>query len=230
MAPLTFAPSEFQLEIKSEFKVQGGCKEFEAAFARRSMMLMRRLLGDERLTELLQDEITASDAYWKKTCAESNGKWRASRIQVSPRGISIKDFHSWFMQEATPDAEKVASHPEHWVINTLQGSTDMSVLETLGDKVTLFKMTTVDDVPDFIDQVAEYPIKMKFRGFTEGKVHMAEVYHQFKENADGQSFDADLAVYFPAACGDDLIETHRQHLLVEFNNWFQQAYLAKQSS
>ncbi|KAJ5919479.1 hypothetical protein N7454_009314 [Penicillium verhagenii] len=227
MAPLTFPSPDFQLEIKSDFKVEGGCKDFEAAFARRSVMLLRRLLGEERLTELLRDEITASDAFWKKTAAASNGKWRASRIHVSPRGLSVKDFHSWFAGEGSPDPEKIASHPEHWVIYTVPGSTDMSVLETLGDKVTLFNMILVDEAPDFVDQVADYPIKMKFRGFTEGNTHMAEVYHQLKEHEDGQGFDADLAVYFPAAVEDDLIETHRQHLLVEFNNWFQQAYLAK---
>ena len=41
--------------------------------------------------------------------------------------------------------------------------------------------------------------------------------HQFQETETG--FDALLAIYFPAAAPEDLIEGHRQHLAVEFTNW-----------
>lgn len=47
-----------------------------------------------------------------------------------------------------------------------------------------------------------------------------------RDHEDDGGFDADLAVYFPAACGGDLIECHRQHLLVEFSNWFRDCYKA----
>lgn len=54
-----------------------------------------------------------------------------------------------------------------------------------------------------------------------------ELYHQFRDHADGQGFDVDLAIYFPVGAGEDVVECHRQHLLVEFSNWSKQAFEAK---
>lgn len=219
------APVPFTIDVHSGPKVQGGIKDFEAAFARRAMMLVRRLLGDQALKDLLHEEITASDEYWKKVSSESNGEWRPSRISISSRGLTSKEFFAFFIPkdyEVTP--EKIAAHPEHWVLYAKPGTREMYVLETLGDKVSQF--TLIDDgiAGKFVTDVPGYPTKMTGRCYTEGGVQMGEVYHQFKDHDDGLGFDADLAVYFPAACEDDLIETHRQHLLVEFSNWFQDAY------
>ena len=223
---ITMAPAPFTIDVRSGPHAPGARRDFEAAFARRAMMLVRRLLGEQGLKDLLREEIAASEDYWKKKSSESSGEWRASRIVISPRGLTSKQFLTWFIpQKGDGDSpEKIAAHPEHWVVDTRKGLSGIYVLETLGDKVSQF--TLVDDgiAAKFVTDDPSYPVKFTGRCHTEGGIHIGEVYHQFKDHEDGQGFDADLAIYFPAACEDDLIETHRQHLLVEFSNWMQAAY------
>lgn len=205
-------------------------KDLEAAFARRSMMLVRRLLGEDRLIELLRGETDASTQWWKKVSENSNSEWKASRIVLSARGLVSKEFMQWFLPAEggmLPEPEKLAAHPEHWIVRPGKESKSMTVLETLGELPTLF--TLAFDVPasEFVQDEPTFPHKMTARGYLEDGTQIMELYHQFKDHADGQGFDIDLAIYFPAQAGEDVIECHRQHLLVEFSNWSKQAFEEK---
>jgi hypothetical protein len=207
-----------------------GTKDLEAGFARRSMMLVRRLLGEDRLIELLREETAASNEWWKKVSENSNAEWRPARIVLSARGLTSKEFIQWFLPAEggmLPEPEKLAAHPEHWVVRPSKEPTSMTVLETLGEKPTLF--TLAFDVPasDFVQDESTFTTKMTARGYLEDGTPIMELYHQLKDHADGQGFDIDLAIYFPAQAGEDVIECHRQHLLVEFSNWSKQAFEAK---
>lgn len=224
---LTMTSTPFSLNVSTNPNRKGSCKDFEAAFARRAMILLRRLLGSSKLTELLQDEIAASNNYWREISEKSKGNWRPSRVRMSVRGITTEDFIAWFLpppDEKEVDPEKLAAHPEHWVLTNDEESKRLYVLETLGNRVSEFWLALDITAPNFVESEADLNIKMPGRGFTKDGVHVIESYHQFKTHEDKQGLDADLAVYFPAACDDSLIETHTQHLLVEFSNWFQQAY------
>jgi hypothetical protein len=68
MAPVNFAVyvrnGPQPLRNQGEGDAIASKNSFEAAFARRSMMLIRRLLGNSGIEELLKDEIAASDDYW----------------------------------------------------------------------------------------------------------------------------------------------------------------------
>lgn len=55
--------SSFSLNVSAGPTSAGTCKDFEAAFARRAMILLRRLLGPSKLAEVLQDVIKASNKY-----------------------------------------------------------------------------------------------------------------------------------------------------------------------
>ncbi|KAL2788227.1 hypothetical protein BJX66DRAFT_327314 [Aspergillus keveii] len=195
---------QFTINVRQGPTANRDAKNLEAAFARRSMMLVRRLLGEDKLIELLRDETAASTEYWKTVSAASDGKWKAARIVLSPRGLSSMDFVDWFLPAEggmLPDQEKLAAHPEHWVVRPAGAPQTMTVLETLGERPTLFLLAFGLPRAEFL-------------------------YHQFRDHEDGQGFDVDLAIYFPAACGEDVVECHRQHLLVEFSNWSRQAYEA----
>lgn len=223
----------FTIDIRQGPSTKREPKDLEAAFARRSMMLVRRLLGEDRLIDLLRPETAASANYWRMITAESNGEWKAARIVLSPRGLTSKDFINWFLPAEggmLPEQEKLAAHPEHWVVRPGTGPKTMTVLETLGEKPTLFSLIFDVVRADFTEDDPTYTTKMTARGFIEGGVQIMELYHQFRDHADGQGFDVDLAIYFPLACGEDVIECHRQHLLVEFSNWSKQAYEASISN
>lgn len=210
----------------------GTCKSYEITFARRAMNLMRRTLGAERLTELLQEDITRADEYWQSMSEQSNGQWQPARIQLSMRGLGCDDFLDWFLpkgRDDDPDMEKLSAHPEHWAVNATQDG--IFVLETLGDKVSRFWLKFYyDKAADFVADLPDHPRKMIGRGCTEAGVPMVEVCHQFRDHEDKEGFDVDLAVYFPSTCEEDLRETHRRHLMVEFRNWFEQAYRSSRLS
>ncbi|KAL3483178.1 hypothetical protein BJX62DRAFT_249807 [Aspergillus germanicus] len=220
---------QFKINVRQGPTANRDAKDLEAAFARRSMMLVRRLLGEDKLIELLRDETAASTEYWKTVSAASAGKWKAARIVLSPRGLSSKDFVNWFLPAEggmLPDQEKLAAHPEHWVVRPAGAPQTMTILETLGERPTLFSLAFGLPRAEFIEDDDTFTTKMTARGFIEGDIQIMELYHQFRDHEDGQGFDVDLAIYFPAACGEDLVECHRQHLLVEFSNWSRQAYEA----
>ncbi|OJJ78167.1 hypothetical protein ASPBRDRAFT_656467 [Aspergillus brasiliensis CBS 101740] len=203
-------------------------KDLEASFARRTMMLVRRLLGQDGLLELLSDETAASREWWKEVYANSHGEWTPARIQLSARGLDSKHFIQWFLPGEggmRPEPEKLAAHPEHWVVRpALQQPKAMDVLETLGERPTLFTLAFDLPASDFVQDNPAFPFKMTARGYLDDGTPLMELYHQFKDHEDGQGFDIDLAIYFPVAAGEDVVECHRQHLLVEFTNWLKQAY------
>jgi hypothetical protein len=202
---------------------------FEAAFARRSMMLVRRLLGNRGIEELLKDEIAASNDFWKTTVAKSDGKWKPARVKLSIRGIKSEEFLYWLKpREGRIAPENVASHPEHWTVYVDKGRGGLAVCETLGERPAWFLLRDDGTASEFVDDDPQMPAKFTGRGYLGGHdgVQMIETYHQFRDHDDDGGFDADLAVYFPAACEDELIECHRQHLLVEFTNWFRDCHKA----
>lgn len=220
----------FKVNITQGPEAGGELQDFETAFARRALMLMRRLLGDKGITDLLRGEIDASEKYWQQMSDDSKGKWTPARVALSSRGITSKDFMTWFIpRDGIISPEKVAAHPEHWSVYVDKEAHGLSTLETLGDRVTHFNLVDDGTASDFVEEMSTHPTKQTGKGYTESGVHMLEVYHQFKDHEDGKGFDVDLAVYFPAACEKDLIETHRRHLLVEFSNWFQDAYTGLKS-
>lgn len=222
----------FSIDILRGPSTKRDTKTFEAGFARRSMMLVRRLLGEDRLIELLRDETTASSVWWKEVSATSNGEWTPARIALSARGLTSKQFIQWFIPAdggMLPEPEKLAAHPEHWVVRPSTESKSMTVLETLGEKPTLFTLAFDVPAPGFVQDEPAFPTKMTARGCLEDGTEIMNLYHQFKDHADGQGFHVDLAIYFPVAAGEDVVECHRQHLLVEFSNWCNQAYETKRA-
>lgn len=205
-------------------------KNLEARFARRSMMLVRRLLGEEGLIKLLNEETAASSKWWREVSVKSNGEWMPARVSLSIRGLLSKEFIQWFIPAEggmLPEPEKLAAHPEHWAVRPAEGAKSMTVLETLGEKPTLFTLAFDVSPPNFVQDEPTFTKKMTARGYLEDGTQIMELYHQFRDHADGQGFDVDLAIYFPVAAGEDVVECHRQHLLVEFSNWSKQAFEAR---
>lgn len=85
-----------------------------------------------------------------------------------------------------PEPEKLAAHLEHWVVRPSKQPKSMTVLEILRERSTLF--TLAFDVPA-LDFVQDEPTKMTARGYLEDGTQIIELYHQFRDHADGQGFD-----------------------------------------
>lgn len=74
------------------------------------------------------------------------------------------------------------------------------------------------------DRDTSYPVFMAGEFELPDGFRVGKVLHQFRENPEKEGFDAILCVYFPASCGEKVLELHRKHLTVEFGNWIKTAY------
>jgi len=57
--------------------------------------------------------------------------------------------------------------------------------------------------------------------------------HQFREYDEGESegvgFEVVFGAWLPASCGEEVVETHRRHMAVEWSNWIRAAYEDRRS-
>jgi hypothetical protein len=111
----------------------------------------------------------------------------------------------------------LAAQPEHFVVTGNADATS-DVVENIGPHVCSFKIHFTGEDSAAGDLLPDYPIRMVGHAkLADGTVTM-HVLHQFRDTAAG--FDAHLTIFFPEACPEaEVIEQHRQHLAVEFNNW-----------
>ncbi|KAJ5652169.1 hypothetical protein N7507_009595 [Penicillium longicatenatum] len=118
-----------------------------------------------------------------------------------------------------------AAQPEHWVVTTDSMGSQM-VTENLSPTIARFQIEFAPPEQQFQkeDLMDDFPIKMSGKGKSRnGTVH-AYVLHQSRPHATGVGFDANLRAYFPKAAGEELIEQHRQHLVVESTNRTRNCY------
>jgi hypothetical protein len=98
------------------------------------------------------------------------------------------------------------------------------VIENLGEYITRFQIefeppTTLWQQRDLYD---DFSIKLSGHGYLDNRTVIGNVLHQFRPRAGG--FDANLCIYYPASVPEELLEQHRQHLVVEFTNWTRRCY------
>lgn len=220
------------------FEVLGGpsdgtTNEWELDFAKRSLALLKKRLGDAAITDLLREDVAESDRYWKSKLAESGGKFSVAQTDLSFKGLKAEQFLHWFHEIVPDEPQMLAAHPEHYLVLPTDDGKGQRVLETLGSHVSYFVIPALagqESSPFVTNRDESFPITMIGRGQSADGTMQGKVLHQFRNHVDSTGFDARLSIWFPAACEEDLFETHRRHLAVEFSNWVHAAYMACNSS
>ncbi|KAE8327064.1 hypothetical protein BDV39DRAFT_215249 [Aspergillus sergii] len=213
--------TQFSCEVFGPI-TSGTVDDFELTFARRSLTRLKQRLGPHGLLDLFRPDIESSDQYWDETVAKSKGKLRPAEVSVIIRGISAPVFLKWAKSASGPAI--LGGHPEHYqsTLEKVGEENKHTVVETLGSHISYFTISNHGSQSP-TDRVSgrdtSYPYTMVGRGYTKSGVNNGEILHQFRDHEDGQGFDAKLAIWFPAAVEDELLETHRQHLAVEFRNF-----------
>jgi hypothetical protein len=154
------------------------------------------------------------------------GDFERCFVQLSVKGITAEEFLKWFHTRCAKNvASMQAAQPEHWVVTTDSTGSQM-VTENLGPTIARFQIEFAPPEQQFQkeDLMDDFPIKMSGKGKFGNDTVQAYVLHQFRPHATGVGFDANLRAYFPKAAGEELIEQHRQHLVVEFTNWTRNCY------
>jgi hypothetical protein len=203
----------------------GTTADWELAFARRALATLKDRLGRQGLLDLLRPDIEASTEQLSSYLAQSEGAWQLSQTELRVTGLTSGEFLSHFDAIRDDEPRMIAVHPEHFVMAVVDGG--LKVVENLGPLLSeVDVLVSVDeDTEDVVgDLHPDYPLRMHGRAVLPNGETAAHLLHQFRDTDEG--FDVLLGIYFPQAAPEEIIETHRRHLAVEFTNWIEGAGVA----
>jgi hypothetical protein len=161
----------------------------------------------------------------RKHAVRSNGEFRAATTVLAVEGLKASEFVGYMDEILTDEAAMLAAQPEHFV---MAGHSDETahIVENLGPHVCSFLMgfgrhiEWAADVPELLSS-SEFPFKKVTNLFLEDGTDIGRVLAQFGDTPTG--FTANLTVYFPVTCPEEVFEHHRRHFAVEFSNWMKAA-------
>jgi hypothetical protein len=198
----------------------GTTADWELFFARRALATLKARLGAEALLELLRPQIDASTATLTEWIESSEGRWQPSVTEMRVTGLSAAEFLAHFETISHDQPRMLAAQPEHFVLRPRGGDT-MQVVENLGPHISDLALHFTGEQDAVAELSPDHPTRMVGHAVLPNGEVVAHLLHQFRDTADG--FEVLLGIYFPAAAPEAFIEAHRQHLAVEFTNWFHDA-------
>ncbi|NMO04492.1 hypothetical protein HH308_25055 [Gordonia sp. TBRC 11910] len=194
----------------------GTVTEWELFFARRALARLKSRIGREGMRELLRPDTNEADEAMTAWVAASNGRWKPAVTVLAGTGMSSTEALGFIKSILEDNAELIVAHPEHFAV--YDGGSHLDFIENWGPHITDCHSTNTDEDQAIDDLNPDYPIRMVGSIALASGITAAHMLHQFRDTPTG--FEASLGVYFPAAVPEFLIESHRQHLAVEFTNWF----------
>jgi hypothetical protein len=217
--------SSFSVELISGPAGDSSIDDFEIFYARRALRRLKTLIGRDGLLELLAVDIELGNSVMRGHAAKSNGEFRSATTVLAVEGIKAAEFVGYMDEILTDEAAMLAAQPEHFV---MAGHSDETahIVENLGTHVCSFLMgfgrhvEWATDVPELLP-LSEFPFKKVTNLFLEDGTDIGRVLAQFGDTPGG--FTANLTVYFPVTCPEELFEHHRRHFAVEFSNWMKAA-------
>ncbi|MEE1792962.1 hypothetical protein PUR28_19750 [Streptomyces sp. BE308] len=209
----------------------GSIDDFELFYARRAVDRFRTLLGRQGLLDLLAADIEEGNAFLRECARTSDGSFKAGTTVLATQGLTSGAFLAWMDSAFAGDGSALlAAHPEHYVMGT--DAIGARVVENIGTHVSDFYMggwgtdalAWAADADEVLPE-PEYPRKMSSNLFLADGTVVGRALIQFGDTADG--FTANLTVYLPTTCPDDVLEHHLRHYAVEFRNWIVAAAAAR---
>ncbi len=180
-------------------------------------------IGRDGMVELLHDSIAQSDAMWKDIAQSSPGRQnlQVGIVEVHAKSITLPMFMLVNQRIAKKNNLDGPSriHPEHYSFLAGAGGTQ-TIIETFGmhGEPSYLRLEPMSDgwtpiAPDADTVMSMLGSTYLANGRTDTKVIG---YHQFKQCNDG--LKVKLGVFLPQAAPKAMLEGHKWHLLVEFNN------------
>ena len=210
----------------------GSIDDLELFYARRALDRFRTRLGRQGLLDLLAADIEEGNAFLRECALTSQGSFKSGTTVLAAQGLDAATFLAWMDGAFAGDDESVllAAHPEHYAMGT--EAIGARVVENIGPHVCSFymggwgtdAMAWADDAEELLPE-SEFPRKMSSNLFLADGTVVGRALIQFGDTADG--FTANLTVYFPVTCPDDVLEHHLRHYAVEFRNWIVAAAAAR---
>lgn len=199
--------------------------EWELEAAKRTAFNLRSLLFEEKMLELLNEQLDESDERIKNYAAQAPDDFNYGRLTLTVKGMYSQELFSFIanmMASTKESSEQVkevmfkqifVAHPEHYALG--DGN-----IETMGGlpTVTLPVMTKIEEAPDFVKEFVDdtYAVKAAGAGPLRDGTPFTYVLQQFRDTSEGMV--ADLMIWYPAGCPDIYVEEHLEHYAIEFRN------------
>ncbi len=198
--------------------------KLELARAKGALAFLKAKIGNDRMRELLADEVRLSadqTAAWAKA---SDGQWQVGSLELVVPGPSAKAFHGYFMAMMKEDrqVELRAGHPDHFM-NVPMGLR-AEVIENVGeDNLPWFiHLEFTADPSSFpIGWDDSYPERLGALIRNIDGVLIGSAMHEMKDAPDGTHIR--LTIILPTAAPEHLVRGHLEHFAVEFGNWTRRA-------
>lgn len=185
-------------------------------------------LGREEIRRLYAKELEDADKMWKEIyqAGDPKNKLQQAIVEVTTKNISLKQFLMFNRSLAEKNNLYLPSliHPEHYSFEAGKGGTQ-TIIETFGMYGNPSWLYLVPAKKDFCPIAPDPDTVMVMCGqvfLASDKSDTGIIgMHQFKDRPDGLSVK--LGMFLPSAAPKEIVEGHKWHFLVEFNNGLHEA-------
>lgn len=223
-----FLEREIALDLNGKAYTREDIKSLNLEDAQEVLACAKERLGRDKIRSIYAEDLEKGDAMWKDIAASSPSRknLQAGIVEVEAKGITLEQFMLCNQGLAKSNNLYLPSkmHPEHYSFEAGPGGTQ-TIIETFG----MYKYPACLHLEPCVDGYC--PIRedadtvMSMVGYTklmsDGTDTKIIGMHQFKQKDDG--IKVKLGVFLPEAAPKEIIEGHKWHLMVEFNNALQSA-------
>ncbi|MDF7636704.1 hypothetical protein PT274_00300 [Leuconostocaceae bacterium ESL0958] len=219
-----FESKQIPLTMNGQGVDCAAAKEMDLDQKKEVLAQTREKLGRSKILELWADDIKESDAMWQDIAAKADDSQPLQQaiVEVTTDNISLVQFLLFNQSLAKENNLALPSkiHPEHYYFDAGKGGTQ-TIIETFGmyKKPSYLHLVPADDgmkkpiTPDNDTTMAMIGKTLLADSMQDTKIIGM---HQLKDKGD--SMVVKLGVFLPASAPSAILEGHKWHLMVEFNN------------
>lgn len=222
---------KFKLNGVSTSNADIDSMELQACY--RALNNLRSLLFQQRMLDLLSDQIEEGNRYFESLITKSKGRRRECRSYMKVTGVSATDLKlmtgRWLLSRPIEDMAAMyvfPTHPEHYAIMHGPGSLPKSApdcgVEVIGEHMAKLRYTdfkdSLQDMPEWMLKERDYNYELAetLVARLESGSRLFYIMNEFMDTEDGCKIR--LRAFFPSAAPWSLINQHAQHLAIEFRN------------
>jgi hypothetical protein len=207
---------------------------WELKASRRALKILKTLLSNKAMLDLLEPSIKEADIYYKDIITRSNGSYRESRIDLKAKGLKIAHFMAWWQEWMgdLQDAETkqktfletmVPAHPEHYALPPYPSG----VVETIGEHIARVQIKPIFDPPAFVKAYGDPSYQpLSAIGILDDESVLFYILQELRDCDDGSEFR--LRLLFPSEAPQVFFDEHAEHLAVEFRSFITSAFERQQ--
>lgn len=183
----------------------------------------KEAVGKQGMLDYYKDELLRADKMWEDIAAEADGQkpMKQAIVEVETDNISLIQFILFNQSLAKENNLYLPSkiHPEHYYFEAGKGGTQ-TIVETFGmyKDPSYLHLVPGRGVAKPITPDADTDMVMLGKTLLAHNMQDTKIIgmHQFKGKQNG--LHVKLGVFLPQSAPDAILEGHKWHLMVEFNN------------